>query len=90
MISLYDTAFWLNVFHIFTVALIVYSILHKIWEYSRTTLIIIVGFEILGLLLQFAPIGTTIIFLIVLMLYLYLRAILKPRHTWSKYETKNA
>jgi len=88
MIDFYDFEFWMAIFHIFTVALIIYAILHKIWEFSKTTFIVIVGFEVSGLLIQFSPIGVTVMFLILLMLYLYFRAVLKPKKFWSKYEVK--
>ena len=90
MISLYDRDLWLSIFHIFTVSLLVYSLLHRIWEHSRTTLITIVGFEIFGILVQFFPIAYTIIFLMFFMMLLYYRAISKPKKTWSKYEVQNA
>ena len=86
MINLYDKDFWLTIFHIFTVSLLVYSIIHRIWEHSRTTLIVIVGFEILGLLMQFCSIAYTILFLMILMMFLYYRAMTKPIQYWSKNE----
>ena len=88
MISLYDKELWMSVFHIFMFALLVYSLIHKLWENSKTTLIIIVGFQIFGILLQHAPMGVIVLYLILMMCYLYYRAITKAKNTWSKYEVR--
>lgn len=90
MVDLYDRELWLGVFHIYMALLLIYSLLHKIWEYSKTTLIVIIGFEVFGVMIQFLPIAIPIVFLILLMTLLYYRAMIKPRKRWSKYETTHA
>ncbi len=77
---------WIGIFHIFMFSLLIYSILHKLWENSKTTIITICGFQAFGILLQFTPIGVTIIFLMLFMLFIYFRAITKSKKYWSKYE----
>ena len=85
MINLYDAYFWANVFHIFMFALLIYSIMHKIWEKSKLTIILIVGFQICGLVFQYMPIGIGVIYIIVFMCYVYYRAVTKKKKEWSRH-----
>jgi uncharacterized BrkB/YihY/UPF0761 family membrane protein len=83
---MYDRDLWLSIFHIFTFAILVYALIHRVWNYSKTTVIVIAGFQVFGVLVQFAPVAFTVAFLIIFMMYLYYRAVTKAKKTWSKYE----
>jgi len=89
MTILYDKQTWELIFHIFMFGLILNTITQKLWNNSKTTVTAIIGFQIFIIMLPTAPIGITYIYLMLLMMYMYLNAVKKPKKLWSKYEYIN-
>jgi len=77
-----DTHFWYSVLNIFLITLLSYSVLHKMWEKSLTTMIVNMGFLMFSLLAQFTNVAVTVIFLVAFMSFLFLRATIKSKNRW--------
>ena len=88
LLDLDNWEIWLAVFNWFMFAIVLYALIHKVWLRSITTMITFVGFGTFGALLQNAPFGITVIFLMTFMSYLYYRTMIKPMKQWSKYERR--
>lgn len=86
LLDVENVALWVNIFNLFMVALVLYSIMHKVWERSVTTMIALVGFGMFGLLFQFVPFGITVMYLMVFLSLLYYRTMSKPRKYKSKHK----
>jgi len=77
-----NAQFWYSVLNIFLITLLSYSLLHKMWEKSLTTMLVNIGFLIFSLLAQFTNVAATVVFLIIFISFLYLRATIKPKDRW--------
>lgn len=72
-----DYLLWMSLFHLHLLVLLIYAVLHKIWEQSETTMILIVGLQFSGLLMRYCSVGMEVVYLMSLVTYIYYRSMLR-------------